>query len=143
MSSFVSCRRTGPFGSSNSNIAVNIFASRPTYVALLLAANSPQIILSTCYFALNAFFTRIMTEHEWSSYSLSYKPLRVSYPRGKQTSTYLLQLPYKYSLPLLGVSMLLHWTLSNAIFLYIVEGGKCAPTCSYDLNIALTRWRFP
>lgn len=91
---------------------------------MLLASNSPQIILSICYFSFNAFFTRTQTENEWSSYSLSYKPLRVSVPRGEQTSTYRLQLPYKYSLPLLAISALLHWILSNAIFLYVVEGGR-------------------
>lgn len=115
---------TGAFGSSDDNIAVNIFLSPPTYTILLIAANSPQIILSMCYFSFNAFFTRTQTESEWSSYSLSYKPLRVTIPRGEQTSTYRLQLPYKYSLPLLAISVLLHWILSNAIFLFVVEGGK-------------------
>ncbi|KAF3763462.1 hypothetical protein M406DRAFT_74077 [Cryphonectria parasitica EP155] len=111
------------FGSSDNNTAVNIFYEPPSYVTLLLAANSPQIILSFCYFSFNAFFTRTQTEQEWNSYSLEYKPLRVSHPTGSQTSSYRLQLPYRYSLPLLGVSIGLHWILSNAIFIYIVEGN--------------------
>lgn len=87
-------------------------------------ANTPQLILSFCYFALNSFLTRIQVEEEWNSYSRSYKPLRVSHPKGEQTSHYRLQLPYKYSIPLIGMSILLHWILSNAIFLTIIEGGK-------------------
>lgn len=83
-----------------------------------------QLILSFCYFALNSFLTRIQVEEEWNSYSRSYKPLRVSHPRGQQISHYRLQLPYKYSIPLIGMSILLHWILSNAIFLTIIEGGK-------------------
>ncbi|KAJ4393426.1 hypothetical protein N0V93_002636 [Gnomoniopsis smithogilvyi] len=116
---------TGSFGSSDNNISVDIFLSPPSYTVMLLAANSPQIILSFCYFSFNAFFTRTQNESEWSSYSLVYKPLRVSVPAkgSSQTSTYRLQLPYRYSLPLLGMSIMLHWILSNAIFFYVVEGG--------------------
>lgn len=119
---------TGSFGSSDNNLSVDVFVSSPSYITMLVAANTPQIILSFCYFSFNAFFTRTQIESEWSSYSLSYKPLRVTVPRGEQISTYRLQLPYKYSVPLLGISILLHWILSNAIFFYIVEGGMYTPS---------------
>lgn len=95
-----------------------------SYVGTLLVANTPQLILSFCYFSLNSFFTRVQVEEEWNSYSLSYKPLRVSDPKGEQVSNYRLQLPYIYSIPLIGISIILHWILSNAIFLSIIEGGK-------------------
>lgn len=49
-----------------------------TYLGALLMANMPQIILSFCFFSLDALFTRLQAEKEWNSYSLSYKPLRVS-----------------------------------------------------------------
>ena len=39
------------------------------------------------------------------------------YPRGLQRSTYRLQLPYKYGLPLLLLSALLHWLVSQSLFL--------------------------
>lgn len=117
---------SGSFGPSDSNISIEIFGMGPSYIVLLLAANCPQLILSTCYFSFNAFFTRLQTEYEWNSYSLSYKPLRVSNPSGQQVSTYRLQLPYRYSIPLLGISILLHWILSNTVFLYVVEGGESA-----------------
>ncbi|KKY39074.1 hypothetical protein UCDDA912_g00981 [Diaporthe ampelina] len=109
----------GTFGkAATTNISVQF-----TYLGALLMANTPQLILSFCYFALNSFLTRIQIEEEWNSYSRGYKPLRVSDPKGGQVSYYRLQLPYKYSVPLIGMSILLHWLLSNAIFLTIIEGG--------------------
>ena len=54
---------------------------------------------------------------EWSSYAENRKPLRVSSPSKGQRSTYTLQLPYKYAIPLLVVSGALHWFVSQSIFL--------------------------
>lgn len=59
---------------------------------------------------------------EWSSMSTRYKALRVTNPRGQQSSTYFLQLPYRYSIPLLMVGILLHWILSGCIYLLVMEG---------------------
>lgn len=88
-----------------------------------VTANLPQIALSLSYFSYNAIFTRLQAESEWNSFSVDYKPLRVTSPRGDQRSTYRLQLPYRYSLPLLAISILLHWLVSNTIYVVIVEGG--------------------
>ena len=89
-----------------------------------LLANSPQILLSVSYFAYNALYTRIQVEKEWNSYSTNYKPLRVTNPKGEQLSTYRLQLPYHYSIPLAAVSILLHWLVSNTIYVFLIEGGE-------------------
>lgn len=90
----------------------------------------PQIILSFAYFSYNSFLTRLQVEREWQSFALSHTPLRVSNPVGKQVSSYRLQLPYKFSIPLITICALLHWIMSNAVFLYIVEGGKTQFLCS-------------
>lgn len=92
-------------------------------VAAIVIANAPQIMLSLCYFAFNALFTRFQAETEWNSFSVDYRPLRVTSPQGEQHSTYRLQLPYRYSLPLLVTSIFLHWLTSNVLYLVIVEGG--------------------
>lgn len=92
-------------------------------ITAVLLANSAQIALSLSYFAYNAIFTRLQAETEWNSFSISYQPLRVTNPHGSQVSSYRLQLPYRYSLPLLAISVLLHWLTSNSIYLNIVEGG--------------------
>jgi hypothetical protein len=54
---------------------------------------------------------------EWSKFGHVRKTLRVTAPSGRQRSTYYLQLPYRYAIPLLVASMLLHWLTSQAIFL--------------------------
>ena len=45
------------------------------------------------------------------------KALRVTQPHGAQRSTYFLQLPYRYSIVLLTTSTLLHWLVSQCLFL--------------------------
>lgn len=54
--------------------------------------------------------------------SIRYKALRVTNPRGQQNSTYFLQLPYRYSVPLLTIAILLHWVLSGCIYLLVTKG---------------------
>ncbi|KAI1344923.1 hypothetical protein F5Y15DRAFT_410610 [Xylariaceae sp. FL0016] len=73
--------------------------------------------------AYNTLFTRLQMAREWSTYSEGYQALRVTDPKGQQFSTYRLQLPYKYSLPLIGVSIFLHWLLSNTIYVFVSIGG--------------------
>lgn len=81
-----------------------------------MLANTPQLILSICYTVYNGLFTRMLAEVEWSKYSINYRSLRVTSPQGQQRSTYRLQLPYRWSVPLILVSVLLHWTYSNCIY---------------------------
>ncbi|EOO00978.1 hypothetical protein UCRPA7_3559 [Phaeoacremonium minimum UCRPA7] len=104
----------------------------------VLLANCPQLILSFSYFAYNAFFTRLLVEKEWNSFSLDYRPLRVTAPEGEQWSTYRLQLPYRYSLPLLSISVLLHWLVSNTFYVYVIEGGYYTGEYDYATNTANT-----
>ncbi|KAI6754551.1 hypothetical protein HG530_012303 [Fusarium avenaceum] len=85
-------------------------------IALTMVANTPQLILSICYLAYNGLFTRMLAEFEWSKYSVGFRALRVTEPKGKQNSTYRLQLPYRFSIPLIIVSILLHWIYSNCIY---------------------------
>lgn len=88
----------------------------------IIMANSPQIIASTLYFFYNGFFTSLSLATEWDTYARHRKGLRVSAnPVGAQRTTYFLQLPYRYSLPLLTVSGVLHWLISQSIFLIFIE----------------------
>ncbi|KIK55865.1 hypothetical protein GYMLUDRAFT_133530, partial [Collybiopsis luxurians FD-317 M1] len=86
-------------------------------IASVLVANSPQVILSMIYIVFNSLCTTLFLALEWSSYSNSRKPLRVSNPCGEQRSTYFLQIPYRYALPLMAYSTVLHWLISQSIFL--------------------------
>ncbi|RYC56619.1 hypothetical protein CHU98_g9592 [Xylaria longipes] len=94
-----------------------------TLAQAILVANSPQLLLSFCYLALNNLFTRMQMAKEWAMFTTTYHPLRVTEPKGEQFATYRLQLPYRYSLPLIAVSIVLHWLLSNAIYIFISIGG--------------------
>lgn len=108
------------FGSFNPGAIVNIGIPQfgPTgLVGCVLLANLPQIILSVLYLMYNGLYTCMHLAHEYSGYAIERKPLRVTEPKGNQRSTYWLQLPYTYGLPLLIASSLIHWLASQSIFL--------------------------
>ncbi|KAF1919775.1 hypothetical protein BDU57DRAFT_152490 [Ampelomyces quisqualis] len=86
-------------------------------ILLALIANSPQVILSFLYFAYNSLFTAMLMGQEWTSYASKRKGLRVSRKSsGFQRSTYFLQLPYRFGIPLVILSGTLHWLVSQSIF---------------------------
>ncbi|PUU75534.1 hypothetical protein B9Z19DRAFT_1067337 [Tuber borchii] len=86
-----------------------------------LIANYPQTILSFLYLTYNSLFTCMLLGHEWSLFSHHHRTLRVTSPRPGQRSTYWLQIPYTYAIPLMTLSGLLHWLLSQSFFLARVE----------------------
>jgi hypothetical protein len=69
---------------------------------------------------------------EWNTYATSKKGLRVTKASGEQRSTYFLQLPYKWALPLIAISTLLHWLLSQTFFLTRID--------YHDHDGKLNRW---
>lgn len=115
--------RLGSFGQDAQNEKVefpNGFS--PSFEQAILIANSPQLFLSFAYLAFNGVFTRLHMAKEWSAMGTRYKALRVTNPKGQQSSTYFLQLPYRYSVPLLTISILLHWILSGCIYILLMQG---------------------
>ncbi|KAG0635397.1 hypothetical protein HOY80DRAFT_1093555, partial [Tuber brumale] len=87
----------------------------------ILVANLPQTILSFLYLTYNSLFTCMLAGHEWSLFSHHHRTLRVTSPRPGQRSTYWLQIPYTYAIPLMTLSGLLHWLTSQSIFLAKVD----------------------
>ncbi|KAF5682420.1 hypothetical protein FDENT_7664 [Fusarium denticulatum] len=104
-------------------------------ISLTMVANTPQLILSICYLAYNGLFTRMLAEFEWSKYSVAYRSLRVTEPRGSQNATYRLQLPYRFSIPLIIISIGLHWIYSNCI--YVSNYEAYAPGYPYKRDITV------
>ncbi|KAM6511847.1 hypothetical protein FALCPG4_016840 [Fusarium falciforme] len=102
-------------------------ASANEFIPAVLKGNLPQLLLSIFYFDYNSFFTRLCAEKEWSSYGTDYRPLRVTEPQGLQRSTYRLQLPYRYSVPLILASISLHWLVSKSLYVFVFEGGYFEP----------------
>ncbi|KAK1641312.1 hypothetical protein BDP81DRAFT_504648 [Colletotrichum phormii] len=93
-------------------------------LANILLVNTPQIVLSLIYFTYNAQYTNISLITEWDRFGNDNeaKSLRVSSTRkGDQRDTYFLQLPYRYSLPLVTFSGGLHWLISQSFFLVNLE----------------------
>ncbi|KAL6705062.1 hypothetical protein ACN47E_007321 [Coniothyrium glycines] len=87
-----------------------------------VVANSPQLVLSLLYFSYNALFTAMLMGYEWTTYAFKRKGLRVSHhPVGAQRSTYFIQLPYRFGLPLMILSGTLHWLVSQSIFLLAID----------------------
>ncbi|KAF5013831.1 hypothetical protein FDECE_188 [Fusarium decemcellulare] len=85
----------------------------------VILVNSPQLLISFLYLFYNNSLTRQLVADEWTRFLRpdGKKPLRVSSPVGMQRSSYFLSLPLKYSIPLTGLLMLLHWLISQSIFL--------------------------
>ncbi|GAB7366491.1 hypothetical protein MBLNU230_g8284t1 [Neophaeotheca triangularis] len=110
------------FGETNLDLIVKTEHALPQRGAAailvhVLVVNLPQVVVSFLYLLYNGLLTSMLVAHEWSTYAVTRKGLRVSIEHGMQRRTYWLQLPYKYGLPLVVAMMLLHWFISQAIFL--------------------------
>ncbi|KAL8903197.1 MAG: hypothetical protein Q9207_004090 [Kuettlingeria erythrocarpa] len=99
----------------------NIFSMDISLAATVVIANIPQIILSYVYILFNSLYTCMLAGHEWTQFAKHRKTLRVTSPVGAQRSTFWLQLPYRYSLPLVTCSSLLAWLASQSLFLVKIE----------------------
>lgn len=93
------------------------FAGGQGLLLTILIANSPQLLLSFLFLTYNGMFTCMRLTEEWMGYAHERKPLRVTDPVGAQRSTYRLQLPYRYGIPMLILSGILHWLVSQSLFL--------------------------
>ncbi|CAF3457059.1 unnamed protein product [Fusarium graminearum] len=124
------------FGHSPTNEEVrNATLEGFALLPLTMVANLPQLILSICYLAYNGLFTRMLAEFEWSKYSVGFRSLRVTEPKGSQNSTYRLQLPYRFSIPLVIVSIALHWLYSNCI--YVSNYEALSPGYPYTKTVTI------
>lgn len=107
-------------GTVSTNYLVGTSSSRPLIENVLLA-NTPQLTISFIYVFYNNCLTRMILGQEYSSYARYRKPLRVSRPEGAQRSTYRLQLPYRYGIPLMTAMAVLHWLVARSIFLVEIK----------------------
>ncbi|KAL8830601.1 MAG: hypothetical protein Q9170_005666 [Blastenia crenularia] len=108
------------FGIGNP-VGNNILPMNKSMLATVIIANIPQVILSYVYILFNSLYTCMVAGHEWTQFARHRKTLRVSSPVGAQRSTYWLQLPYRYSLPLIVLSSLLSWLASQSLFVVKID----------------------
>ncbi|KAJ9613924.1 hypothetical protein H2200_002060 [Cladophialophora chaetospira] len=106
---------------NNGTFSVAQTSQSKTLFANVITVNTPQLLFSTLYFMYNGMFTSMVTAAEWTRYASVRKALRVSKPRPGQRSTYWLQLPWRYSLPLLSISVFLHWLVSRSLFIVRIK----------------------
>lgn len=107
-------------------ITWDISTSRETgFFPTVIIANLPQLVLSMVYYAYNGVFTTFWLGEECSQYAIKRKSLRVSTVKtGLQRESYFLQLPYRFSLPLMLISGILHWLCSQSLFIVSVNIGQ-------------------
>lgn len=101
------------FGAVHTNFLVTIASSE---IGTAVVSNSPQLLLSVVYVSYNLLITSMMMTKEYNDFATVRKPLRVSEPKGQQRSSYYLQLPYRYAVPLIICSGALHWLISQSLF---------------------------
>ncbi|KAM3071463.1 hypothetical protein ACMFMF_007935 [Clarireedia jacksonii] len=99
----------------------------------IILVNLPQSIISFMNVLYNSLFTAMLLVDEWNAFAHRRQPLRVTTPSGKQQSRYYLSLPYRYAVPIILLSGILHWLVSESLFLIritamrgddIVEGAS-------------------
>ncbi|KAK3400464.1 hypothetical protein B0T20DRAFT_451271 [Sordaria brevicollis] len=107
----------------------------PTRWRLVLLANTPQVFLSVTYLFFNNILTTMVVEQEWHSFlnasaatdkwksddEEAKRTLRTSQPRGLQRETFFLGLPYRYALPFVVTSTVMHWLVSRSLFFSQVD----------------------
>lgn len=120
---------------------LDLHATTNGIFSMVFMANVPQLLISVAYFMYNGLLTCMLSAVEYDNYAMERKPLRVSWPRGAQRSTYYLSLPYRYSIPLLIVSAVLHWLVSQSLFFVeivpfdlhgVAQDGEEVVTCGYS-----------
>jgi len=106
---------------SNESLTSDDFTSNSLLIAMVAVANIPQVLVSCLYFAYNTVYTSMVSADEWSRFSVHRKSLRTTDPVGLQRSTYWLSLPWTYALPLASASSVLHWLISQSLFVARTE----------------------
>lgn len=115
-----------------------------SFYVTTLFANGAQFLMSCCWYLGNSLLTAMVLSNHWGMFITKQQRLRVSIPEDGQKSSYFLSLPYRYSLPLLLCSTMIHWLLSQSIFIIQTRGftytgeesmGGFARVSSYDASV--------
>lgn len=100
-------------------------------IANVLVANLPQFLLSVLYIFYNSMLSTFLVQREFSLMYKKRKTLRVSEPVGIQRSSYFISLPLRYGIPLYLTSGIMHWLISQSLFLARITA--LSPEGEYDV----------
>lgn len=110
-----------PWGTASTALTSGSTTSAASVLLNTWAVNAPQLAFSLLYVVINGHLTRLCLAEEWNDFGKSRKLLRVTKPVGQQQSTHFLQLPYRYAVPLTTFAGVLHWLMSQTLFLERLE----------------------
>lgn len=130
---------TGGLGTISDNSLIEATAGL-SLIQNVVLANAPQIVASVSYILFNQLLTCLLLSREFTVYSVKRAGLRVTSPQGRQRSTLWLSLPYRFSLPLLTASVILHWALSQTIFLAEAEVHSPTGEVRADYSFGCLGW---
>ncbi|KAI0134218.1 hypothetical protein BJ170DRAFT_190905 [Xylariales sp. AK1849] len=88
-------------------------------ISNVFLANLPQLVLSILYLFYNSMLSTFLVQREFSHMhsERKRKTLRVSEPIGIQRSSYFISLPLRYGIPVYATSGIMHWLISQSLFL--------------------------
>jgi hypothetical protein len=104
-----------------------------------IVANSPQLVSAFIYLFYTGLLRCMFAGRQWSQFETKAKPLRVSTPTGGQRGTYLFGIPMRYAVPFHIFSILLHWFMSQGLFLAranATDSGTPGLFMPYDAQIS-------
>lgn len=113
-------RVSGSALSSFGNLINNKTSTITRFYQVVILVNIWQFIISLLYIQFNAVLTAMLANLEWQRYATR-KPLRVTTPTSMQRESYFVTLPYRYGIPQLTMFALLHYTISQSIFVVPFE----------------------
>jgi hypothetical protein len=128
------------FGNNPEAAVIHSTASASLSFNILLP-NVPQVLVSFIYIFYNNALTYMLLAYEWTQFATDRKALRVTSPAGQQRSTFRLQLPYRYALSLMMTMAILHWLISQSLFLVqinfydrygVLTPGRSTNACGFS-----------
>ncbi|KAL2066537.1 hypothetical protein VTL71DRAFT_2608 [Oculimacula yallundae] len=96
-------------------------STRASLYANVFFANSWQFEISIIYLVANSILSTMFVAREWDRYSMEGKYLRVTSRTGYQRSSYFISIPARYELPYITAFGVLHWTISQSVFIVQIE----------------------
>jgi len=133
------------FGEVNQNTMI-VPDSLPNneIITMAIVANLPQVFLALVYLLYMGIMTSMFLAADWANFAFKAQTLMVSSPTGKQRGTWLLGAPLGWGVALLTLQTLLHWFVSQSIFVvkmqvYNKDGTPRVWTKALDEYVDLTQ----
>jgi len=127
----------GSFGLTKHTTSFSV--AHGSAVVNALVTNTLQLTTSTIYLVYNNVLSCMLFAHETNRFAKSAgrKPLRTSFPLAGQRAAHFLQIPFRYALLLSASIALLHFFISEAIFLTTVDVYDSAGNLDIDASFTV------